>query len=124
MLGVDRAFVKAHTCYRLTAVAVVPVKHEFSLLMFSFKVVIVSWHSPKFCKNYSPLTHHVGDTKQRFLHTFIQFYKEPEACVTQMLETLEPSSLEQRRIFNRLVLMYKVVEGLVPAIPADDYWNP
>ena len=38
-----------------------------------------------------------------------------------MLETLELSSLEQRRSFNRLVFMYKVVEGLVPAIPVDDF---
>ena len=44
-----------------------------------------------------------------------------EGCVTRMLETLELSSLEQRRSFNRLVFMYKVVEGLVPAIPVDDF---
>ena len=47
-----------------------------------------------------------------------------EGCVTRMLETLELSSLEQRRSFNRLVFMYKVVEGLVPAIPVDDFLKP
>ena len=41
-----------------------------------------------------------------------------------MLETLELSSLEQRRSVNRLVFMYKVVEGLVPAIPADEFLKP
>ena len=41
---------------------------------------------------------------------------QEEGCVTRMLETLELSSLEQRR---RLVFMLKVVEGLVPAIPPD-----
>ena len=41
-----------------------------------------------------------------------------------MLETLELSSLEERRSINRLVFMYKVVEGLVPAIPADDFLKP
>ena len=46
------------------------------------------------------------------------------AFVTRMLETLELSSLEQRRSINRLVFMYKVVEGLVPAIPADDFLKP
>ena len=41
-----------------------------------------------------------------------------------MLETLELSSSEQRRSINRLVFMYKLVEGLVPAIPADDFLKP
>ena len=47
-----------------------------------------------------------------------------EGCVTRMLETLELSSLEQRRSINRLVFMFKVVEGLVPAIPPDDFLKP
>ena len=38
-----------------------------------------------------------------------------------MLVTFELSSLEQQRSINRLVFMYKVVEGLVPAIPVDDF---
>ena len=47
-----------------------------------------------------------------------------EGFVTRMLEILELSSLEQRRSINRLVFMYKVDEGLVPAIPADDFLKP
>ena len=45
-----------------------------------------------------------------------------EGCVTRRLETLELPSLEQRRSFNRLVFLYKVVEGLVPAIPPDVFF--
>ena len=41
-----------------------------------------------------------------------------------MLETLELSSLEQRRSFNILAFMYNVVEGLVLAIPVDDLLKP
>ena len=41
-----------------------------------------------------------------------------------MLETLELSSSEKRRSINRLVFMNKMVEGLVPAIPADDFLKP
>ena len=47
-----------------------------------------------------------------------------EGCVKRMLETLELSSLEQQRSINRLVFMYKVVERLVPTIPADDFLKP
>ena len=47
-----------------------------------------------------------------------------EGCVTRMLETLELSSLEERRNINRPVFMYNVVEGLVPAIPADVFLKP
>ena len=35
-----------------------------------------------------------------------------EGCVTGMLQSLELSSLENRRSSNRLIFMYKVVEGL------------
>ena len=34
-----------------------------------------------------------------------------------MLQSLEMSSLENRRSSNMLIFMYKVVEGLVPALP-------
>ena len=47
-----------------------------------------------------------------------------EGCVTRMLETLELSSLEQRRSFNRLVFLFKVVEGLVTAVPPDVFLKP
>ena len=52
-------------------------------------------------------------------------YKTREGCVTRMLETLELSSLEQRRSSNRLVFLYKVVEeGLVPAVFPDVFLKP
>ena len=47
-----------------------------------------------------------------------------ESCVTRMLETLELSSLEQRRSFNRLMFLYKVFDGLVPAVPPDIFLEP
>ena len=40
-----------------------------------------------------------------------------EGFVTGMLQSLELSSSENRRSSNRLIFKYKVVEGLVPAIP-------
>ena len=39
-----------------------------------------------------------------------------EGCVTSMVQSFELSSLENRRSTNRLIFMYKVVEGLVQAI--------
>ena len=47
-----------------------------------------------------------------------------EGCVTRILETLELSSLEQRRSFNRLVFLYKVVEVLVPDVSPDVFLKP
>ena len=47
-----------------------------------------------------------------------------EGCVTGMLQSLELSSLENRRSSNRLIFMYKVVEGLVPAIPRNEFLKP
>ena len=41
-----------------------------------------------------------------------------------MLKTLEPSSLEQRRSFSKLVFQYKVVEGLVPAVHPEVFLKP
>jgi hypothetical protein len=39
-----------------------------------------------------------------------------------MREDLELETLEDRRLSLRLILMYKVVEGLVPALPTDKYF--
>ena len=47
-----------------------------------------------------------------------------EGCVTGMLQSLELSSLENRRSPNRLIFMYKVVEVLVPAIPPNEFLKP
>ena len=44
-------------------------------------------------------------------------------CVTTMLENLELPSLQQRRKHLRLIFMFKVVEGLVPAMPPDQFFT-
>ena len=44
-----------------------------------------------------------------------------EGCITGMLQTLELSSLKNRRSSNRLIFMNKVVEGLVPAISTSEF---
>jgi hypothetical protein len=38
-----------------------------------------------------------------------------------MREDLELETLEDRRLSLRLILMYKVVEVLVPALPTDNF---
>ena len=38
-----------------------------------------------------------------------------------MREDLELETLEERRLSLRLILMYKVVEGVVPALPTDNF---
>ena len=40
MLSEDHVFVKAYTCYRLTAVTDILVNREFSLLNVIFKIII------------------------------------------------------------------------------------
>ena len=47
-----------------------------------------------------------------------------EGCVTGMLQSLELSSLENRRSSNRSIFMFKIVEGLVPAIPPSKFLKP
>ena len=47
-----------------------------------------------------------------------------EGCITGMLQSLELSSLENRRSSNRLIFMYKIVEGLVPAKPPNEFLKP
>lgn len=44
-----------------------------------------------------------------------------EECVAEMLEGLEQQSLQERSRNNPLTILYKVVNGLVPAISADEY---
>jgi hypothetical protein len=49
-------------------------------------------------------------------------YKGRETgAITRMREDLELETLEDRRLSLRLILMYKVVEGLVPAQPTDNF---
>ncbi|KAL8603391.1 hypothetical protein ACOMHN_004242 [Nucella lapillus] len=45
-------------------------------------------------------------------------------AITNMLSTLELPTLQQRRRDLRLTFFYKVVEGLVPAIPSADILTP
>ena len=47
-----------------------------------------------------------------------------EGCVTKMVKSLELTSLQDRRTANRLFFLYRVVEGLVPAIQPADYLKP
>ena len=41
-----------------------------------------------------------------------------------MLQSSELSSLENRRSSNRIIFKYKVVEGLMPAIPPNEFLKP
>ena len=51
-----------------------------------------------------------------------QDYKTRETgCVTEMQRKLDLPPLQDRRKQLRLVLMYKIVEGLVPGLPVDDF---
>ena len=47
-----------------------------------------------------------------------------EGCVTSMLEDLKLPILQRRRLETKLVMLYKVVRGMVPAINADEFLIP
>ena len=52
-------------------------------------------------------------------------YKSREVgSMTKMLEELDLKPLHQRRKDLRLTFLYKIVEGLVPAVPSEDYLTP
>jgi hypothetical protein len=66
------------------------------------------------------------DKLERIQNRAIRFakkdYKSRETgVITRMIEDLELETLEERRLSLRLILMYKVVEGLVTAIPTDNF---
>jgi hypothetical protein len=62
------------------------------------------------------------DPKERRAARFITGdYKSREGSVTKMLAELELESLQSRRTSQQLIVLYKVVEGLVPAIKPEDY---
>ncbi len=63
---------------------------------------------------------------QRSAARFItkDYRSREEGSVTAMLETLELAPLHERRRLQRLTLLYKVVEGNVPAILIEDYLTP
>ena len=52
------------------------------------------------------------------------YHSREEGSVTKKLETLELETLERRRSSCRLVFLFKVVEGLVPAISPDEFLKP
>jgi hypothetical protein len=56
---------------------------------------------------------------QIFLKPFILWY-----CVAWMLKDLELPLLQERRKQLWLTFMFKVVEGLMPAIPSSAYFEP
>ena len=47
-----------------------------------------------------------------------------KGTMTKMLNDLELQSLKDRRKDKRLIQLYNVQKGLVPAIPANDYLKP
>ena len=49
------------------------------------------------------------------------YQSREEGSVANMLAELELESLQSRRTSQRIILLYKVVEGLVPAIKTEDY---
>ena len=63
---------------------------------------------------------------QRSAARFIMkdYHSRQEGCVTEMLISLRLPTLQDHRRDQRLSLMYKVVEGHVPAINKDDYIQP
>ena len=66
------------------------------------------------------------DKLKRIQNRAIRFvkkdYKSRETgAITRMREDLELETLEDRRLSLRLIIMYKVVEGLVPALPTDNF---
>ena len=52
------------------------------------------------------------------------FTSRESGCVTKMLEDLNLQSLESRRSQLRLVMFFKIVRGLVPAIDIENYLTP
>ena len=47
-----------------------------------------------------------------------------DGCVTNILRDLDLPSLQQRREFNKLVFLFKIAGGMVPAINPEDYLKP
>ena len=51
------------------------------------------------------------------------YFSRNPGCVTSMLNDLKLPTLQERRKLLRLIFMFKVVEGLVPAMPADQFFS-
>ena len=63
------------------------------------------------------------ESVQRHAARFISkdYKSRKPGCVTEMLQTHELPPLEDRRKFLRLTLLFKIYEGLVPAIPPETF---
>jgi hypothetical protein len=66
------------------------------------------------------------DKLERIQNRAIRFVKKDyrsreTGAIARMREYLELETLEERRLSLRLILRYKVVEGLVPALPTDNF---
>ena len=63
---------------------------------------------------------------QRKVVRFINgdYKSRDRGCVSRMLKDLELPLLQERRKQLRLTFMFKVVEGLMPAIPSSAYFEP
>ena len=63
--------------------------------------------------------------QNRAARFIVQDYRTREpGSVTSMLDQLKLPSLQERRQQLRLIFMYKVVEGLVPAVPPQQFLTP
>ena len=76
-------------------------------------------------------SHYKGDIErlERIQHRAARFITQDyqsrtPGCVTSMLHQLDLPSLQERRKQLRLIFLYKVVEGLVPAVPPEKFLTP
>ena len=63
---------------------------------------------------------------QRQAARFIKndYHSRFDVCVREMLGDLKLQPLQQHRLESRLVMLYKIVRGMVPAINADKVLTP
>ena len=91
-----------------------------SLVRSKFDYSATVW-DPHFVKDREKL-----ERVQRQAARFIKRdYKTRDAgCVTKMLQELQLTSLQERRKQQRLTLLYKIAEGMIPALPSDSFLKP
>ena len=58
----------------------------------------------------------------RFIKNY--YHSRFDGCVREMHLDLKLQPLQQRRLESRLVMLYKIVRGMVPAINADEVFIP
>ena len=65
------------------------------------------------------------DVQRRATHFVKQDYRTRKPLsITKMLKDLNLPSLQDRWREKRLIFLYKIVEGLIPAIPAESFLTP